>query len=526
MTPSDQAGPGPADAGGPMMPDAPAIPPAAPPANPPPAPSAPQTDRRTLDRALVKGAAWTGIARWGSQVLSWGATFIIARLLTKGDYGLLSMANLYVGFVQLVNEFGVGAAIIRRRDLTHDEISELGGVSLAFGFFLWAVSAVLAIPFGLFFGEPAVRWLVTALGVTFVTTALRTLPRALLTRELRFRTVALIDSAEAVVAAVVTLVLAWQGWSYWSLALGSIVASLAATLLALRIRPHPIRWPRHWGGLREHLAFGGHIVGARMAWYGYSNADMTIVGRVLGKDPLGAYSLGWTMASIPVGRIAGLMGQVTPAIFSAVQHDQAGLRRYFLLVTEGLSFLTFPVAAGLGLVASDLVLLALGDQWHASILPLQILAAYGGFRSITTIFPYVLQAVGRSAQAMKFNLLALAVLPPLFFLGTRWGTTGVALAWVVGYPLVMIPNYRAVFEVTGLNLRGYLRAVWPALTATAVMAGVVVLFRLALPDDLPRLVRLFATVAVGALSYAAMAGVVFRQRLLTAITLFRGRRTA
>ncbi len=481
-------------------------------------------DGRALDQALVRGVAWTGLARWGSQILSWAATIMIARLLTKADYGLLGMANLYIGFVLLVNEFGLGAAIVRRRDLGHAEISALGTLSVAAGVGLWAVSAVLATPFAWFFDEPAVRWLILALGVTFVTSALRTLPRALLTRDLQFHLVAMIDALEAIVAAAVTLTLAWYGWSYWSLAVGAIAGSAVSALYALRLRPHPLGWSRRLHALKEHLTFGGHIVGARMAWYGYSNADMAVVGRVLGKELLGAYSFGWTLATIPVGRIAGLLGQVTPGIFSAVQHDRTALRRYFLLITEGVAFLSFPAAAGLALVAEDLVLVALGEHWRAAIVPLQILGAYGAFRSITTMFPPLLQAVGRSGEAMRFNLIALLVLPPLFLIGTRWGTTGVAAAWVIGYPLVMIRNYRAILDATDCRLGQYLKGLWPAVSATLVMILAVLVWKLWAPSGAHRSFRLAGQVAVGALTYALMAGIFYRARLLSALALLGWRR--
>ena len=61
----------------------------------PPAPPA-VTPTRHLDRSLLRGLAWTGIAKWTTQLLRWVATFAIARLLTPEDYGLVGMAMVYV----------------------------------------------------------------------------------------------------------------------------------------------------------------------------------------------------------------------------------------------------------------------------------------------------------------------------------------------------------------------------------------------------------------------------------------------
>lgn len=492
---------------------------------PPPA-GTPAATRQQLDRALIRGVAWTGAARLVTQVLSWASTIVVANLLTKADYGLLGMATLYINYVQLLNELGLGMAIVRRRDLTAETVSDLGGLAIGTGFLLWAISCVLAVPISGFFGEHNLRWVIAALGFTFVTTAIKVVPRSLLSREMRFRRVAVIDNTEAIVNIVTTLVLAWQGWAYWSLVMGNLLGSTVSTLVALRAHPHPVRWPRSLKPLTEHLALGGHVVGTRTAWYLYSNADFAVVGRVLGKDALGAYSFGWTLATIPINKFASLIGQVMPSVFSAVQHDREALRRYFLLVTEGLALVSFPISAGLFLIAPDLVTVALKPEWQSAVLPLQLLSAYGAFRTLTTVFPQLLQTVGRARDALKYNLIALAVLPVMFFIGSRWGTTGVAGAWIIGYPLVMIGAFRNILEVTGASVKGYFGSIAPAAFTTAVMIAAVLAFRLTVAAQWTPLLRLIGETSLGAASYALMAFTVHGARLRTLRVLLQGARSS
>ena len=65
----------------------------------------------------------------------------------------------------------------------------------------------------------------------------------------------------------------------------------------------------------------------RIAWYSYSNADFLVAGKLFGQAGLGAYTIAWNLASLPVEKITSLVTQVTPAFLSAVQHDRAALRR-------------------------------------------------------------------------------------------------------------------------------------------------------------------------------------------------------
>jgi len=109
----------------------------------------PQTSTRSLestdlDRPLVRGIAWTGAARWSTQAVTWAATLVIARILSPSDYGIFSLATLYLGFLSLVTEFGLGSAIVTIRNLTDLEIGQLNTLSVLLGFTGFGLTCVAA----------------------------------------------------------------------------------------------------------------------------------------------------------------------------------------------------------------------------------------------------------------------------------------------------------------------------------------------------------------------------------------------
>ena len=477
---------------------------------------------RELDRSLIRGIAWTGATRWATQLLGWASTLIVARLLAPTDYGVVGMAMIYLGFMQLVNEFGLGSAIIQRRDLTADHISRLNGLALLLGWAFVALSAVLAWPVAVFFGEAAVRWIILASSITFLMTALQIVPRALLTRDLDFRRLAWADGAEALVAAGATLAFAAVGLRYWALVLGPLAGRLTSTVLINAWRSHRLAWPRRFASIAAAVSFGWQVVVARIAWYFYSNADFAVVGRVLGKAALGAYTLGWTISSIPVDRVSALVASVTPAVFSAVQHDPPALQRYLRNLTEGLALVTFPAAVGIALIADEFVLLALGEHWRPAILPLRLLALSAALRSLSTLLPQVIVATGHAKWNMQLTVLATLILPGLFYIGAHWGTAGVAAAWVVGHPTCVLPLFLvAGLRVTGLSLATYLKALGPAVGATLVMAATVLAMRWATPAGLPASLRLGMHVFAGVGAYGAVLYFAHRPRVRALWALVR-----
>jgi PST family polysaccharide transporter len=300
----------------------------------------------------------------------------------------------------MASEFGVGAAVVRFRDLTTDQIGQFNGLSIIAGCLGLLASLAVAIPFGRFFREPRLPVVLVVMSSVFVISAFRVVPQALLQRRLQFRRLAVIEGTQSIVGACATLTLAVLGFGYWALALGFVISATVFALLVVVHNPTRFRRPR-LASIRQPLTFSSHMLLSRFAWYGYSNADFAVIGKLLGGAALGAYTLGWTLSGMTVEKITAVVGRVTPAFFCTVQNDLAALRRYLLLITEGLALVTFPACIGLALVASDFVSLALGERWTAAILPVQLLAIVATLRSVQPLIAQVLFAIGKSRLAMR-----------------------------------------------------------------------------------------------------------------------------
>lgn len=489
----------------------------------PPDPALTEAHKRSeLDRSLASGIAWTGGVKWLAQIVTWGTTLVVARLLTPEDFGIIGMATLVLGFIRLINEFGLGAVIVQRKEVDEPLLSHLGAFALALGSFFSLCGIALAAPIALFFSEPRVLLVVVALSLNFTITAPAIVSRSMLTRHLQFRTLALIDGANGIVTSLLTVLLAWMGWGYWALVAGALVSHVGSTTAYLVLRPFRPRWPRPLSLISRELQFGGHLVGSRIAWYAYEKADFAVVGRVLGTAPLGAYNIGWTLASLPVEKISALIMHVTPPIFAKVQDQPAELRRYLRLLTEGIANLTFPVGVGMALVAPDFVPLVLGDQWASAVPPLQLLALYGGFRSIVPFFSQILIATDHARLNMWFSVLGVVFLVPAFVIGSRWGITGVALAWVAVYPALVVSfHLPTTFRIIGMPVGEYLRSLWPAVSSSGVMALAVYGVQLLLAVDGASWISLGSAVAAGVFAYAGCLLTLHRERVQMTLGFIR-----
>ena len=465
-----------------------------------------------FDRSLVRGLAWTGIAKWLTQVFAWIGTLLVARLLTPSDYGIVTMAQLLIGLVSILSEFGIGAAVVTVRELTAGQLAQLNALCVILGLLAFAVSIALVLPLSHFFAAPELPAVLVAMAFSLVLTSLQTVPSGSLQRELRFRTLAGIDMVRGLVVPITTLLLALAGLGYWSLVLSALLSAAITTVLTIAARRHAFSWPR-FQALRDVIGFSSHILVSRISWYTYANADFAVAGRVLGQGPLGVYTVAWTVATSPMEKVTGLVTGVAPGFFSAVQSDTATLRRYFLNLTEALALITLPLAVGAALVAEEFVLLALGPKWQAASEPLRLLALYASFRSVTTVLPPVLNVLRETRLGMWNGVFSVILLPIAFYIGSEWGAVGIAAAWLVCYPVIVAPIYARVFKRLELSLGEYFRVLRSSLDGTIAMAAAVLGAQWILPPDWPLVARFVIDVAGGALVFGGVTLTLHRERV-------------
>lgn len=470
--------------------------------------------------SLARGIAWTGAAKWLTQLVTWGATLVVAHILGPEAYGLVGMAGLFMGLVTMFTEFGLGTAIVSLRTLDWNQIAQINSVAVLLGLSGTIITCLAAWPLSRFFHEPAVMWIIIAMSTNFLISAVRLVPYSLLQRDLYFKKLAMLESSQAIVFALANMLFAWLGFGYWTLVIGAIISQTYGTASTLVLRRHGFARPSQ-EGTRGVLKFSGHILIGRLAWYSYSNSDFAVAGRVLGKAALGAYSFAWQFAGIPIDKITSMVTRVTPAYFSAAQDDNATIRKILLNVTEGIAFLTLPATVGISLVAREFVPLVLGPTWTATIAPLQVLCVYASYRSLVTLLPQILNVKGDARWTMWLGVVTAAVLPVSFFFASHYGPVGIAWMWILIYPIFTIPLYRRTFAKIDMPFGDYFAVLWPSIRGTLLMAVAVMATRLVIPEHWPLALRCGLLATTGALVYAVTTALPQRERLKKILVTIR-----
>ncbi len=432
-----------------------------------------------LKEQTIKAFMWVTSARAVSQAFSWIVTILLARVLLPADFGLIALAWVIVGFLDLINELGIGAAIVQKKDLTADDADTMFWVSAAAGGLYYAAAWGLAPLVAWFFGKEELTALIRVLSLTVIFGGLRTIPFNLLTKDLAFSKRSIAESAGVVTGGGVSVGLALSGYGVWSLVTGTLIQQALLSLLVFAFSAYRPRLCFAVERARGLLRFGATIMSSRILWYAYNSSDSLIVGKLLGEQSLGYYSMAVQLSMLPVQKITGIVNQVAFPVFSKLQGQDAELTTYFLKITRFVALLTFPAMMGLFLVSDSLINVLLTDKWLPAVGIFKLLCVVGALKSIDTIIPNLLMAKGKAAMIVRYTTINILVLPAAFFLGAHWGLTGLGYAWLATYPIVSTYVYSHGLREAGVSFGQYLSNLRPAVMASLVMAIGVLVFQTA-----------------------------------------------
>lgn len=483
----------------------------------------PQTatgDLRALDDSLVRSVAWNAAADWGTQIFTWASFLWVMRLLTPSDFGIAALALILMPYMGQITGFGLPRAVVALPGLSDDQLRQMNGFNAIAGLLCLAAGVIIAKPFAAYFRTPALAPVFLVACTSIVVGGFVGVPGALLAKELRFRLLSILGIGQTLLSSALVLIMALRGFGYWALILGNMIPALVRHAIVVAIKPCRLAWPR-LSSIREPLRFGWHLSVSTIASYAYQRLDNVVAGRMLGQTALGFYGNAWELANVPLEKVASLVTTVLPSYLAMVQDDAAALRRYLYGLTEVVAIAAFPACVGLGLVAQECVPLILGHKWDGMIPPLQVLSYYAAFRAVVALLPKVLTAVGSTRFVMWTDLLGVVLLPIAFYIGSRWGITGIAWGWVAAYPIFAAPLYYRTFHVIGAKVRDYCRALLPALTGMVFMVPSVVWIKRSLPSGQPLLVRLVLEVTVGIVAYTAALWLFHRERARRVLRMAR-----
>lgn len=461
---------------------------------------------RDVNRGMAKGAAWMVAMRLAIRSIGFVSTVILARLLVPADFGLVAMATLIYGFIQVMSQFGFDTILIQKQDAGRDYYDTAWTLSILKGLATAAILAAGAGAFADFFAEPRLVDIVYVLCFVALLSGFANIGTVDFRKQMTFGRDFRYMVGVKLCTFVVTLTAAFALRSYWALVIG--MASGAVIQLVLSYLLHPYRPRVALSRWREIMDFSKWLLITNMLAFVNNRGATFFISKLAGAQAVGLYTVAHDISNMPTSElIAPIRRAILPG-YARLASDLPALRHSFVKMWATILMLGAPMAIGIWLVADPLVRVFLGGNWLEAIPLLQVLAIYGLLTTCTTNSTPVYLALGKPKILTGLAAASVAVTLPLLYWGTvQAGAYGTAVAMTLAVGVWIVGDLVLVTRLLGIPLVRLFAAVWRTVGTTAVMMAVVMALQSAAGTGDGGLAatawRLALAVAAGAATYVA-----------------------
>ncbi len=449
-----------------------------------------------------------GLARVGAQganlVVRVGSLMILARLLSPQEFGLVGMVTAFTGVLNLFRDFGLSSAAIQKETVTEKQLSMLFWVNLLVGAGLAVLLVAAAPAIADFYREPRVKAVTAVLATSFVFNAIGIQHGVLLQREMRFATIAMINTVAMLISTAISVGMAASGLGYWALVASTIVIPLVTSIgFWVKTSWVPGR-PERGAGIRSMLRFGGTMTVNGLVVYIASNFEKVLLARFWGVDAIGLYGRAYQLSNIPTDNLNSAVGEVAFSALSRLQGEPERLKAYFLKGYSIVLAMTLPITVACALYADDIVAVFLGAKWKDAAPIFRLLAPTILTFAIANPMSWLVSALGLVRRGLNMSLAISVPLIGGYLIGLPHGPKGVAMAYSGVMILWVGPVVAWSVHGTDISFRDVLAAASRPAVSIIVAAVFALSVRFFYRDSLPSLPRLALDSTILLVTYAGL----------------------
>jgi O-antigen/teichoic acid export membrane protein len=418
---------------------------------------------------------WQIVQFSGTKVIFLVRLLVLARLLSPDDFGLLAIASIAIDVLMVTTDFGMVPALIQRPEADEKYYHVAWTVGLLRALSIALVTILVAPIFARLFNEPRASLIIQALAIRPLIDSLASIKVAELTRNLRFRSLALIELPKALANTVVAVALApWLG--VWALVAGTLAGPIAYLIVSYLVAPYRPRLSFDFVAGQSLIRYGRWVfLTGLVAMIGQSMLRL-VIGRQLGAAELGLYYLAASLAFMPADIASQVVGKVAFPFYSRLQTDVRQASLAFRSVLTSLYTLLLPALALLIALAPSLVESVLGPRWEGTAPIIRVLALTSLIGLLGDMIVPVLQGTGQPDKILVIEGIQSSLLIAFVWgMTEQYGLLGAALAWlltIIISQIVAIVILRQILPqpFSGLGLRIGIAAAISIVAAAAAIS--------------------------------------------------------
>jgi PST family polysaccharide transporter len=426
-------------------------------------------------KSFSHAVKWSYASTWGEKVFGAFFTFFLAAILGPKDFGVVSIAVVYVLFLQMLLDQGLATALIQKKNLDPDHANAVFWADMTLSLVFVIASFFLSRWWAAVNHAPQASAIISVLSLCIPIEGMAIVQKSLLSREMDFKSLSIRSNVSVLMGGVVGVGMAYAGFGVWALVGQQLTRDLTALALLWRLSHWRPRLAFSWKHLKDLMGFSISNFIGQLAIFSDTYASSIILGLFFGPIAVGLYRLADRVMSTVLSAATSSIQAVSLPEFSRFQDQPVELRKSVLTCIRLSSTVTLPALAGVAAVSTSLMA-TVGAQWIPAAAVLRVLCVLGMFYVFSYFTGPLLQALARVklaallAWSSTLTGVAFLLVAGVLARGRPIGfqIMGIALArFVIGAVLVAPVFLSFLMRLAGIALRDLWSAIAPSVLAAA-----------------------------------------------------------
>lgn len=427
-------------------------------------------ENESLKEKTAKGLFWGGMNNGVQQFIGLVFGIILGRLLSPDDFGMIAMITIFSVIAIELQSSGFKTALANLEHPTANDYNSVFWFNVVVSVCIYVIFFFSAPLIARYYHQPALVPLCRYVFIGFVFSSFGQAQSAYLYKNLRTKQQAKSGMTAIIASNIVGAVMAWKGFSYWSLATQSIVYVLVITLMYW----HYSDWRPsfHWDAepIKRMFPFSCKIMFSTIFTQVNNNILNILLGRYFSPKDAGNYNQAYQWDFKCFNLLQGMVQTVAQPVFVDLKGDGERQLRAMRKLVRFTAFLSFPLLFGFGMVSHEFIVTAIGEKWSTSASYLQLLCIAGAFMPINTLLYNMIISKGKSDTYM-WNTLGLGLCQLVLMLVLHpYGVRTMIIGYVILNICWLFIWHHFVLRLTGYRLLSLLKDIMPfALVAACTM---------------------------------------------------------
>lgn len=454
-----------------------------------------------MKQQVIESLKWLAVGKVLSQAFRWGATIFTMRILFPEDYAIIAISSFFIEFLWMFSTGGILTALVRQKDLSTQVIKQFTTFSYLAHTALFLILFFMAEFIANIYGNSSLEKVIQLSSISFLISCIGLNSKALLSRELDFRSISISEATGDIICSLTTLYLAYIGLGFWAIVWGNLIKVIIENMLLIFFRPvffFPNLINKESSPLvkfASKAAFLGTL--AHIA----TNADIAIAGLILSDHELGIFQFAVVFAMMPMSKIMPMIRQVALPAYSKLQDEPAKLRQYFIKSQRMMMLVMIPLFWGISACSYTIIPIIFGEKWTDACLVLSVYCLSIPLKLILELVGPVFKAIGDVNTLITNTFINIAIMLPSFVIGSFWGPVGLALSWLIGFSLVFVIVSNRICTRLNISTASFYLSLAFVMTSGIIMLVSVLFTTELLENHINLLLLLACQIIVGAIAY-------------------------